>query len=862
MKPETPERRGDRCSSCGAPLSTSIDGLCGACLMRLAMLDSGSPEDRTSIDQPFEGWPSVTGRRIGNYELVDEIARGGMGIVYRARQLTAGRIVALKVMLPYLLHLPNMLQRFRQEVEAVAQLDHVGILPIYEVGEYAGLPFFSMKFADGGGLDGRIDKLKFAWREIAAIMAKVARAVEHAHGRGVLHRDLKPANILFDAAGEPLVADFGIAKFRAHDRALTLPASALGSPHYMAPEQISAQFGEIGPASDIYSLGAVLYELLTGQPPIVGDDPLKTLHLVPTYVPLSGTKTSPELPIDLDAIALKCLAKRPAERYASAAALASDLERWLKGGEVSAWQQMRARQIRRHVARAATVVLVIAGLIGAGFLWRRLEFKSDALAARQLTAVPQTLAVLAFRNLGGNTQDDYLTSSVTDDLLYELRQIRSLAVIPFRIGLEASGDFRSGQLAKQFGVNVALDGDFTREATGLKVRARLWDARSGKKLWESEFAAPAGDLREVREQIATTLVTRLQIEVGNDVREQFGRDALTQSAAAYDKYLRARYLIRWRRPETLAEAARLLRETIALDPKLSRAHSALAYCYALWIGPAPPQGDHWLLARDFAQRAAALNPTIGEPYAVLGDAASIHGDLVGAELQFRKAMAIDPNDPATLHFYAIHLYSVGRLGAALNMERRSVALDSTSPQPMMWLAMLTTTIGDKDEARRLWQKTDDLGAARPLAAAISRLGLGQTEFLPQWYPQHWSETKIPEPKRDTRALIAGVLEPAQRAAARAWMQSIEAEANPAFLITHYALLGDADSALRIAEDYKLVDDYHYHYQLANIWSPQTAVIRRDPRFGELMQRWGFVDYWRQFGPADLCAISNGSVQCR
>jgi TolB-like protein/Flp pilus assembly protein TadD len=832
--------------------------------MRLAVSDSAPDDPAAAARGTIDEMMVIAGRRVGNYELIDTLARGGMGIVYRARQLTAGRVVALKVMLPHLLHMPGMLHRFRQEVEAVAQLDHPGILPIYEVGEHDGLPYFSMKLAEGGALDTKLDELSGDWRRIAAIMAKVARAVEHAHQRGVLHRDLKPANILFDLQGDPMVADFGLAKFHALERGLTLPTSALGSPHYMAPEQVSAQFGELGPASDVYSLGAVLYELLTGRPPISGDDAAKTLHLVPTVTPESGVHSRPELPADLDAIALKCLAKRPAQRYPSAAALAEDLERWLAGSEASALRQARMRRVLATVGRIGIAAVLVAMIVGGALAWRALEARrtsSASVAARARTAAPRSLAVLPFRNLDGNARDDYLTSSVTDDLLYELRQVASLAVVPFRVNIDTSKGFRSGELASQLGVDLALDGDFNRQAQGIKVHARLWDANSGQRLWQYEFDAPAGDPREIRTQIATTLVTRLQIEVGSDVREQFGRDALTTSAEAYDKYLRARYLIRWRRIETLAEAARLLRQAIELDPKFARAHSALAYNYALWIGPAPPQGDHWVLAREFARHATALDSKLGEPFAVLGNDATIHGDLVGAEGYFRKAMAIDSHDPATLHFYTIHLYSVGHLHDALEMERRSVALDGSSPQPMMWLAMLTTSIGDTNEARRLWAKSDELGAAHPLSAAISRLAIGQTEFLGAWYPEHWPETKVPEGMRDATALVAGVLEPAKRPVAMAWLRAVEPQANPAFVVTHYALLEAPDEALRVAANYRLADDIHYLYQLITIWSPRTANMRSDPRFGELMKRWGFVDYWQRYGEGDFCALSNGAVQC-
>ncbi len=843
-----------RCPECGASMSSGIDGLCGACLLRLATLDL---ESETSAAEPvaasgFEEWLKLKGQRIAGYELLDEVARGGMGIVYRARQVAAGRTVALKLMLPHLMHLPGMRRRFRHEVEAVAQLDHPGILPVYEVGEHAGLPFYSMKFAEGGSLDRRKAELQGDWRRIAGIVAEIAGAVEYAHGKGILHRDLKPANILFDAASIPMVGDFGLAKFRAVEQGLTVPATAFGSPNYMAPEQISAQFGEPGPATDVYGLGAVLYELLTGRPPIHGEDAAEIMRRVPTQLPLSGLAIRPDIPADLNAIALKCLAKQPAQRYASAASLGLDLQTWLGGSQTVARHGARLRKLRRWAVNAGSGVLLIALVAGGGTYLRDASgpvMRESALVTSSL-ATARSVAVLPLRNLGTNRDDDYLSAVVTDDLLRDLRQVVSLDVVPFRVDVDEPGKVRPTDLFARLGVDLVLDGDFQRKNDLLHVRARLWDTNSQSATWQHDFDTPAADMRDIRSSIATALVTQLQIRVGSDLREQLRVDALTSSPAAYNNYLRARYLLRWRRPETLGEAARLLHEAIELDENFARAHSALSYVFALSIPFAPAGTDYWKLAEQYARSALALNPSLGEPHAVLGDYHSIAGKPIEAELDFRRALQLDPRDPATLHFYAIHLYAMGRLKEALEMERRSVANDSTSPQPIMWLAMATTLVGDVDEARRLWHKADELGAARPLCAAITRLDFGQHDFLEEWYYTHaddwYPPTKDGAAMRsellDTTDLAAGVVDATRRGPALKWLHRAEPHLNKAFVITHYGLLGDADGAFRVAETFDLVDDKRYLYQLCNIWSPRTAAIRTDPRFSALMKRWGFVDY--------------------
>jgi TolB-like protein len=825
------------CPVCGAPASTRINGLCAPCLMRLA----ASPSE----PEPSEETVPADTHHVGQYELLGEIARGGMGIVYRARQPSLDRVVALKVLLPQLAAYPGMRERFRREVEAVARLDHPGILPVYEVGEAAGLPYFSMKLADGGTLEERRETLAGQWREIAELMVKLAQAIEHAHGRGILHRDLKPANILFDSQGMPMITDFGLARLMNSSALLTLPAMALGSPNYMAPEQVSAEFGELGPRTDVYGLGAILYQLLTGQPPIRGADALETLRLVTTQPPSPGSATRPDIPGDLEAIAQKCLAKNAAQRYGSAAQMAADLERWLGGQQAVAVHQHR----RRRSARFAAIGVGVA-LLAAAAVW--LARPREPSPAPMTFSAPRSVGVVPFRNVSGDPRDDALTTMVTDDLLRDIRQVRSLDVLPFRVARDAAGG----------GVEMLLLGDISRDANGVQVQSRLWDARAKREVWKRTFTTRESDLRELRSQIAEALVTGLQLEVGADWRQRMSPDGLTRSPEAYRKYLRARYLLRWRRPETLVEAARELKAAIALDSGFAQAHSALAAVYALWTpGMLNADGDPAELSQAAARAALALNPQMAEPHAVLGSEATQRGDYLLAESEFQKAMAADPHDPSALHFYAIHLYGVGRLRAALEIERRSIALDATSAQPMMWLAMLTTLRGDKAEALGLWQKADELGATRPLAAAIVRLELDEPGEIRAWFRNRAERDGIPDGLMGEETLIDGLTDARQRPAALRWLRGVEKQLDPALAITWYAMLEDARAAIRIAARYDLANDQNYLLRPTNLWAPRTASLRRDPGFAAVATRWGLADYWRQYVPADGCRVTARDIDC-
>src|SRR5947209_13644565 len=304
------------------------------------------------------------GVTVPGYEILGELGRGGMGVVYKARQLAAGRLVALKLHLGGSLASAMELARFRGDAEAAAALDHPCIVPVYEVDTLGGQPFFSMKLVGGGSLAGRVTELRADRRAAVALLARVARAVHFAHQRGVIHRDLKPGNVLLDADGTPMVADFGLARKATGDAGLTQTGAVLGTPAYMAPEQARGEKG-LTTAADTYSLGAILYNLLAGRPPFQAAEALDTVLQVLERDPEPPRRLDPTVDRDLEAICLKCLRKQPGERYPSAEALADDLDRWLSGEPTtarppSAWQLARL-WLRRNFAAAGWTAAIGLG---------------------------------------------------------------------------------------------------------------------------------------------------------------------------------------------------------------------------------------------------------------------------------------------------------------------------------------------------------------------------------------------------------------------------------------------------------------------------------------------------------------------
>ncbi len=319
------------CPSCGSNLTSSrLEGLCPKCAWSgLAGLDA-------VLDAPTATTTSMGLFNLPGYEVIGELARGGMGIVYKARQLEPQRDVALKMLLPHQLGSAAMRERFRMEARAIAALEHPAILPVFQFGEHDGMPYFTMKLASGGSLADQRQEYRSRWREIAELMARIAEAVHFAHERGVLHRDLKPANILFDETDRPYVSDFGLAKMVGSSEIPTRSGHILGTPQYLAPEIAQGSAANATIASDQYSLGSILYELLTGQPPFSQIDLVSLLRdIIEKPVPLPRAIDA-NIPPDLEVICLKCLSKEPARRYPSTAALAQDLRNWLDGRAIAA----------------------------------------------------------------------------------------------------------------------------------------------------------------------------------------------------------------------------------------------------------------------------------------------------------------------------------------------------------------------------------------------------------------------------------------------------------------------------------------------------------------------------------------------
>jgi TolB-like protein/tRNA A-37 threonylcarbamoyl transferase component Bud32/Flp pilus assembly protein TadD len=573
------------CRECGSA-SRVGRSLCLSCMLSAGVGANGHSSDLSAeASAKAETLDDLLGEldvcdadwRIGNYQVLEEIGRGGMGVIYRARQRHSRRIVALKRILSYHADSQETLARFRREAQAAASLDHPNILPIYEVSECDdGLPFFSMKFAGGGSLLEAAPALRGEPRRAVALMAKVARAVQYAHGQGILHRDLKPGNVLLDGRGEPLVSDFGLAKWLDTSSHLTRTLTIFGTPGYIAPEQVNGSAGKLGPASDVYSLGAILFDLLTGRPPFLGEHALKVIQQA-SEKPAPKLRTlQPGLDRDLETICAKSLEREPDARYRSAGALAEDLERWLEGRHIVArpvspparvWRWTRRNPV---VAGMAALLLVLGSAVGV-MIWNG-EMAGPPAASG--------IAVLPFESLSSDKENAFFADGVYDGVSTKLAKVANLKVISHNSVAKYRGAGNTQEIGRALNVAYVLEGSVRREAGRIHLNAQLIDTRTDAHVWAQEYDRDLSDVFALQSEIAQKIADQLGAEPSYTEKAAI-QEPPTTDLVAYDSYLRAKDLINGiavstGAKEDLVQAVQLLDQAVARDPLFFLAYGELA----------------------------------------------------------------------------------------------------------------------------------------------------------------------------------------------------------------------------------------------------------------------------------------------
>jgi serine/threonine protein kinase/Tfp pilus assembly protein PilF len=594
------------CGKCGSRIfADAPQGFCSLCLFKsgLGPLTEDETPDSSAARLPME---------IGDYELLKEIGRGGQGVVYRARQKSLNRTVALKVIgLGRWATTPH-LKRFRHEAEAAASLEHPQIVPIYEIGESDGSCYFSMKFIEGGQLDEVVRQKAMSTRRAAELLVKIARTVHFAHEHGILHRDIKPGNILLDRHGEPHLTDFGLARLIEQESTVTNSFDVLGTPSYMSPEQAAGHAKELTPAADVYALGAVFYQMLTGEPPFAGGTTYETIRMVLETEPRNPRLRNPKVNVDLATICLKCLEKDPKKRYTTALELAEDLEHWLRHEPIRARRTGFFTHGRKWLQRNPTTAISVASLAGLVAAVGVIILKSDLFRPPPTTGI----AVLPFENLSEDKGNAYFAEAIQDEILTRLSKIADLKVTS-RTSTQhyKSAPKNLSEIAKQLGVAHILEGSVQKSGGAVRVNVQLIKAANNSHLWADTFDRKLTDIFSVESEVAKAIADQLRAKLTGQ-EEQVIAAKPTDNPDAYDAYLRglAYTLKPDDSPAHALSAQKYLREAVRLDPKFALAWALLSYldAHAYIIGNLQPTLALREEARQAAERALTLEPNLGE----------------------------------------------------------------------------------------------------------------------------------------------------------------------------------------------------------------------------------------------------------
>jgi TolB-like protein/Flp pilus assembly protein TadD/tRNA A-37 threonylcarbamoyl transferase component Bud32 len=782
----------------------------------------------------------VIGQTVRNYQVLEPLGRGGGGVVYKARDTRLGRLVALKFLPEHLRGDDEVLKRFEREARSASALNHPGICTIYEVGEHQDHPFLAMELLEGGTLAERLRRGPLPPAELLSIAVQIVEALEAVHALGIVHRDLKPANVFVSATGRVKVLDFGIAKLsfdmaRTLDR-ITDTGIAPGTIPYMSPEQALAE--PVDTRSDLFSLGAVLYEMATGQIAFSGKSPALAFDAVLNRMPPPPSSLNPDVPAGLDEVVATALRRNRAERYQTAAELRADLvsvqRQWESGVAAAAgtapvrpsWTGSRRRR-RLPAGRTLAVAtpLALVALAAGGLLLRTAPRAYDSIA------------VLPFADTGDAGEPAYLGDGITESLINGLSRLGRLRVVPRGTVFRYRGrETEAEAVGRELKVAVVVTGRVLRRGDELTVGAELIDVEKDAQIWGERYQRGLDEVLPLQEQITGAIAERLGLGLTEEERRSLKRRH-TENRQAYRLFLQGRHEWDTRTVEGLSRSIELFRQAIALDPSYALAHSGLADAYVA-LRDAPPRETR-PRAREAALAALELDGSLAEAHTSLAMTHFVFDwDWESAETRFRRAIELSPEHVTARHWYGLFLMAMGRFGEARAQMARAQELDPRAPMVRVNVARIELLAGRREQALRLLGEAvavqDDFAWTHGFLSLVHAL---EGRF-PEAVAAGERATALDDAAdADTWAGYA-YAKAGRRAEARRSLARLEAAGRTGYLppfrvaLVHTAL-GDADQAFAWLE--KAFADRSPWMAYVKT-DPALAELRGDPRFQDLLRR--------------------------